>query len=168
MHLSLKRRVAKAVVWLWKSSDRGKRWIKIKPALATCVLAMVDLRPTTGPVCHTERLPLCTARCAWESKPGRSICNSDTCFEHTNTSTENKAIVHCRLGPRHPLHDGLVYSGRPPLSSTPRNLYDAAGALACAQRRNDVTRCMGASSMPVVGPELGHYVQIWRHPLNRK
>ena len=53
-------------------------------------------------------------------------------------------MVVCRFRPRHPLHDGLVQSRRPPSSRTRRNQYDAAGVLqhaARARRRNDATRC---------------------------
>ena len=38
------------------------------------------------------------------------------------------------------LNDKLVWSRRPPSSTTRRNQYDAAGALARARRRGDVTR----------------------------
>ena len=59
----------------------------------------------------------------------------------------NKAMVHCRLRPRCPLHRGSVYSRRPPSSRTRRNQHHAAGALACARRRNDVTRCNGIDTL---------------------
>jgi len=49
-------------------------------------------------------------------------------------------MVLCRLRSRHPLHDGLVWSRRPPWS-TRRNQYDAAGALARTRRVIDLTRC---------------------------
>jgi len=52
----------------------------------------------------------------------------------------NEATVHCRLRPRHPLHDVLVYSRRPPSSRPRRDRYDAAEALTRVRRRNDVTR----------------------------
>jgi len=62
-----------------------------------------------------------------------------------------KAAVHSRLRPRHPSHNGLVQSRRPPSSRIRGNQYDAAGALDCARRRNDVTRC-NAIDMPPYGP----------------
>jgi len=52
-------------------------------------------------------------------------------------------VTHRRLRPRHPLHDGLVWSRRLPSSRTRRNQYDATGALGCARRHNNVTRCNG-------------------------
>ena len=39
------------------------------------------------------------------------------------------------------------------------NQYDAAGALACARRRSDVTRCSGILIFP--------HMQIWGNPYNR-
>jgi len=50
--------------------------------------------------------------------------------------------------PRHPFHDELVKSRRSPSSRTRRNQYHAAGALACARRRNNVTRCNGVHLPP--------------------
>ena len=52
---------------------------------------------------------------------------------------------------RHPLHNGLVWSRRPPSSRTRHGQYDAAGALVRARRHNDVTRCNGID-MPSCGP----------------
>ena len=57
--------------------------------------------------------------------------------------------------PRHPFHDGLVQSRRPPSSRTRRNQYDAVGALACVRRRSDVTRRNGIE----MSPYTTHYVQ---------
>jgi len=43
----------------------------------------------------------------------------------TNLQDTNKKMIYCRLHPRHPLHDGLVFlSGRPPLSKTPPELWE--------------------------------------------
>ena len=53
------------------------------------------------------------------------------------------------LRPRHPLHDGLVQTRRPPSPSTQRNQHDAEGALGCAGRRNDVTGCSGIDMAPL-------------------
>jgi len=50
--------------------------------------------------------------------------------------------------PGHPAIDGLVNCRRPPSSRTRRNQYDATGVLACARRRNDVTRCKGTDTYP--------------------
>ena len=57
-------------------------------------------------------------------------------------------MVHCRVRPRHPLHNRLVCL---PSSGIRRNQDDAAGTLACARRHNDVTRCNGID-MPPYGP----------------
>jgi len=61
--------------------------------------------------------------------------------------------VHCALRPRTaPLARWTRLSRRPPSSETLRNQsYGRAGALACAPRRNDVTRCNGIA-MPPCGP----------------
>jgi len=64
--------------------------------------------------------------------------------------------AHCRLRPRHPLHDGLVSSRSLQSSRTRSNQHDVAGALACAQWCHDVARCNGIDG--------AHYVQIWRYP----
>jgi len=54
-------------------------------------------------------------------------------------SKNNKAAVHCMLRPRHP----TARCRHPPSSRTRRSQYDKAKTLACARRRNDVTRCNG-------------------------
>ena len=64
------------------------------------------------------------------------------------TETEQWCIAYYAPSGRHPLHDGLVWSRRPPSSRTRRNQYDAAGVFACAQRRNDFTLCNGIDMSP--------------------
>ena len=46
--------------------------------------------------------------------------------------------------------DSSSLGRRPPSSRTRRNQYDAAGALACARRRNGVTRCNGIDTLSQV------------------
>ena len=89
-------------------------------------------------------------------------------FNWDNSRT-NTAIMHYRLRPRRP--SPLAQWTRPvgaaivTSSGTLRNQYDAAGALVCARRRNDVIRCNVRLSTCL---RMVHYVQIWRHPYNRK
>ena len=89
-------------------------------------------------------------------------------FNWDNSRT-NTAIMHCRLRPRRP--SPLAQWTRPvgaaivTSSGTLCNQYDAAGALVCARRRNDVIRCNVRLSTCL---RMVHYVQIWRHPYNRK
>ena len=54
----------------------------------------------------------------------------------------NRGSVAVQTSPaaRGALHGGLVWSRRQPSSMAQRNQYDAAVALACARRRDDVTR----------------------------
>jgi len=70
-----------------------------------------------------------------------SLCGND--FAVISCRDKAASMAHCRLRPLHPLHDAVVFSPRPSSSGTRRNHYDAAGALACARRRSDVTRCNG-------------------------
>jgi len=58
------------------------------------------------------------------------------------------------------LRDKLVQLRRLPSSETGHGQYDAAGALACARRRGDVTHCNGTDT-----PAYG---RPWRHLYNRK
>jgi len=60
------------------------------------------------------------------------------------TAKNNKAAVHCMLRPRHP----TARCRHPPSSRTRRSQYDKAKTLACARRRNDVTRCNGIDMPP--------------------
>ena len=58
------------------------------------------------------------------------------------------ATVHYKLRSQHPSYSGFVYSPLPTSSGTRRNQYEAAGTLACARRRNYVTRCNGINMLP--------------------
>jgi len=53
----------------------------------------------------------------------------------------SRAMAHSRLHSTPP-------APRTPSSTTRRKQYDEAGALVCAQRRNDVTRCNGIGMPP--------------------
>jgi len=55
--------------------------------------------------------------------------------------SENNAVVHCRLRPLRPAPSPSLWCQ---LSSRTRR----GGALACARRRNDVTRCNGTDVTP--------------------
>ena len=83
------------------------------------------------------------------------------------------------LNAPHRLHDRLVWSQRPPSSRIRRNQYDAcirtldnahnsqarglesdaAGPLACARRRSDVTRCSG-DAMTSLAAAVSAYLYV--------
>jgi len=90
------------------------------------------------------------------------------CQLYRHTFVPYTAMAHCRLRPRHPSIDGLVNCRRQPSSRTRRNQYDATGVLACARRRNDVTRCKGTDTYPCanttssVKPEVYTAVIVWQ------
>ena len=77
---------------------------------------------------------------------------------------DDEAPVYCRFRPghRHPLRDGLmthlVSASWSPSSWSRHSQCDASGALACARRRNDVTRCNGIDVPPIWSA-----VCSWRH-----
>ena len=58
-------------------------------------------------------------------------------MSHYPAAGRSHDSVHCKLRPRHTLHDG------PPSSGSRHNQYHTAEALTCTQRRSDVTRCSG-------------------------
>ena len=79
--------------------------------------------------------------CRRKKKESRSLC----------THQLGKWCTECSA-PDTPRTNGLVQSWRPPASRTRRNQCEAAGALTCARRRSDVTRCNGIDDMSPCGP----------------
>ena len=89
-------------------------------------------------------------------QPKRGTATVSTYLRSRRAS--NWPVVRCRLRPRHPLHDELVYSFGARRRLERHNQYDAAGALACARRRNDAMTPVAATVSTCL--HMAHYVRI--------
>jgi len=93
-------------VFRWTVQDGDTRWT------ATCSAAW-PARPNSGnersAIVHCTDARLVSPRSA-------ELLEHQTCSITTHTAIHNKAVVHCRHRPQHPLQDGLIYSMHTPSS----------------------------------------------------